>query len=828
MKRFLSIVLALGALGLAATSLGVLVVIGAYVYVAPELPSANTLKDVRLQVPLRVYTRDGRLMAEFGEKRRVPVLWEEIPPRVVQALLAAEDDRFFAHPGVDYQGIIRAALGVLRTGSLGGSGGSTITMQVARNFFMLGEQSSRERTIIRKMREIFLSIKIERELTKQEILTLYLNKIFMGQRAYGIGAAAEVYYGKTIDELELHEVAALIGLLPAPSAYNPISYPERAKVRRTYVLRRMRELGYIDGPEQALAQQQPLETFFHGPTVEVYAPYFAELARAAAVERLGDVAYTEGFKVVTTADSRLQPAAVLGVRRALLEYERRHGYKGRVGQIAWPPVEEPSSWAGLLAAYPQPGQLKIALVTSVKGQEADALLGDGRTVRLTWPGLEWAAPYINENVVGDKPEEAAEVVSQGDIIYVESLADGSWALGQIPEIQGAMVSLDPLDGAVVALCGGFDYSRSKFNRAFQARRQPGSAFKPFIYSAALENGFTAASVINDAPVVFEDAALETTWRPDNYSGRFHGPTRLREALINSRNLVSIRVLRAMGIAPAIEQLEHFGFDREELPADLSLALGSVTLTPLQLANAYAVFANGGFATQPYFIDRIVDSLGTTIYEVDPALAPWPDDANSIAMPDETDGSLTADEASEAAQVGDGPASRKSMLTASRVVPADNVYILTDMMRDVIRRGSGRRALVLERTDLAGKTGTTNDERDAWFSGFNANIVATAWVGFDQVRPMGLGEQGGVTALPAWIDFMRAALADTDEAVLPPPPGLVTVRISRESGLLARAGNPDTLFETFRSDEIPDLEPEFDANVFSLDDEGKEQEPESLF
>ncbi|NNF52203.1 MAG: penicillin-binding protein 1A [Gammaproteobacteria bacterium] len=818
MKRTFSILLTLGSMGLAAMSIGVLVVVAAYVFVTPDLPSANTLKDVRLQVPLRVYTRDGRLMAEFGEKRRVPVEWQDLPERVVDALLAAEDDRFFAHPGVDYQGILRAAIGVIRTGSLGGSGGSTITMQVARNFFNLGEQHSRERTIIRKMREIFLSIKIEKELTKQEILTLYLNKIFMGQRAYGIGAAAEVYYGKTIDELLLHEIAALIGLLPAPSAYNPISYPERAKIRRAYVLRRMQELGHITNEEMVLARQAPVETYFHGPTVELYAPYFAEIARAAAVEMLGDAAFTEGYRVVTTADSRLQPAAVLGVRRALLEYERRHGYKGQVAQLSWPPAMDASRWHELLAEYAEPGHLRIALVVEVAGQEARAVLGDGAAVTLAWPGLEWAAPYVTENVKGDAPEESADVLQPGDVIYVEALADGSWSLAQVPEIQGAMIALDPVDGAVVALCGGFDFSFSKFNRALQARRQPGSAFKPFVYSAALENGFTAASVVNDAPVVFEDSALETTWRPDNYSGRFHGPTRLREALINSRNLVSIRVLRSMGILPAIDQLVQFGFDRETLPADLSLALGSVTLTPLQLANAYTVFANGGFAAENYFIDRVLDSVGETVFQADVALAPWPAAAHKIPMSSEEDDETQLDSVADTA----------AMLTAARVVPAENVFILTDMMKDVIRRGSGRRALVLGRTDLAGKTGTTNDERDAWFSGFNANIVATAWVGFDQVKPMGLGEQGGVTALPAWIDFMRTAVADTQNADLPAPPGLVTVRISRETGLLARAGNPDVMFETFRGDEIPELEPEVEANVFTLDDEGEEQEPESLF
>ncbi len=796
-------------------ALGVLLAVGAYVYVTPSLPSANTLKDVRLQVPLRVYTRDGKLMAEFGEKRRVPVAWEDLPPRVINALLAAEDDRFFDHPGVDYQGIIRAALGVLRTGSLGGSGGSTITMQVARNFFNLGEQHSRERTIIRKMREIFLSIKIERELSKQDILTLYLNKIFMGQRAYGIGAAAEVYYGKTINELEINEIATLIGLLPAPSAYNPISYPDRARVRRAYVLRRMHELGNIDDAELAEAHAQPIATWFHGPTVEVNAPYFAELARSAAIERLGDGAYTEGYRVITTADSRLQTAAVRGVRRAILEYERRHGYKGPVARLEWPNSLEEDRWDELLVQYPQPGHLQVALVTAVGDQEASVLLVDGTKASLQWPGLEWAAPHVNENIVGDAPEKASDIVAAGDVIYVEQLQDGSWALGQVPVIQGAMVALDPLDGAVVALCGGFDYSQSKFNRAIQARRQPGSAFKPFVYSAALENGFTAASLINDAPVVFEDAALETTWRPDNYSGRFHGPTRLREALINSRNLVSIRVLRSMGISSAIGHIQAFGFDRETLPADLSLALGSVTLTPLELASAYTVFANGGFATEPYFIDRIIDSQGHMVFAPDPVLAPWPEQAHEIRMPE------------DAAEESEDPLPG-SMRLAPRVVPADNVFILTDMMKDVVRRGSGRRALVLGRTDLAGKTGTTNEERDAWFSGFNANIVTTAWVGFDQVRPMGLGEQGGVTALPAWIDFMRTALADTRESELPAPPGLVTVRISRETGLLARAGNQDTLFETFRGDTIPELEPELEASIFSLDLEDEEQEPESLF
>ena len=815
MKKLLSISLTLLALGLAVASLGILVAVGAYVYVAPALPSADALKEVRLQVPLRVYTRDGRLLSEFGEKRRVPLRWDELPPLVVNGLLAAEDDRFFEHPGVDYQGIARAAFGVLRTGSLGGSGGSTITMQVARNFFNLGEQHSRERTIIRKIREIFLAIKIERDLSKQEILTLYLNKIFMGQRAYGIGAAAEVYYGKTIDQLAVHEVATLIGLLPAPSAYNPISYPERARIRRAYVLRRMHELGHIDTAQLQEARAQPLATWFHGPTVEVDAPYFAELVRAAIIEQLGEEAYTEGFQVVTTLDSRLQPGAVRGVRSALLEYERRHGYKGPLDTLVWSPEQAAENWPELLETYPEPGHLRVALVTEVATQSANFRLKDGSEAVVPWAGLEWAAPHINENVVGDVPTAAGDVLSVGDVVYLEPLAGGAWSLAQLPEIQGALVALDPIDGAVVALSGGFDYSLSKFNRATQARRQPGSSFKPFVYSAALENGFTAATLVNDAPVVFEDAALETTWRPDNYSGRFHGPTRLREALINSRNLVSIRVLRAMGIAQALSHIEAFGFDRESLPADLSLALGSVTLTPIELAAAYAVFANGGYQVRPYFIDRILDSQDDVIFQSEPPLVP----ASELASAEPAE-----EQDPEFEPVPEAP----GMPLAPRVVAADNIYIISDMMKDVVRRGSGRRAMVLERGDLAGKTGTTNDERDAWFSGFNGNVVATTWVGFDQIRPMGAGEQGGVTALPAWIEFMRRALKDVPETELSAPPGLVTVRISRESGLLARAGNQDTLFETFRADAIPELEPEQETGIFSLDVEEEEQDPGTLF
>ena len=762
-----------------------LAAIGAYYYVAPSLPDPESLREVQLQVPMRVYSRDGLLLAEFGEQRRVPLRLDQIPERLQRAFLAAEDDRFFEHPGVDWQGLTRAAVAVALTGEPS-QGGGTITMQVARNFFL-----SREKTISRKVREIFLSFRIEHLLSKEEILELYLNKIFLGQRAYGVGAAAEVYFGKTIDALTLGEIALIAGIGRLPSIDNPVTNPERARARRTYVLRRMLETGVIDEAEWEAAMAEPVVSKVHGAQVRLAAPWVAEMARREMLERFGAEAYTRGYVVVTTVDSRLQPLAQAAVRSGLRSYDQRHGYRGPLARLDPVPATLEEA-AALLEGYPEPADLRAALVLSVDEEGAGVLVRGVGEARLAFADMAWARPYIDDDRAGAAPETTADVLAPGDVIMVRA-EEEAWQLAQAPDVQGALVALDPHDGAVVALSGGLDFEYSKFNRATQARRQPGSAFKPFVYSAALERGLTAATVIIDAPVVYDDPGLEDTWRPQNYTGRFYGPMRLREALVQSRNLVSIRLLERIGINFAAAHAANFGFPPEALPRNLTLALGSGTVTPLELATGYAAFANGGFLVEPYFIDRIYGPDEDLLYRHEPAWA-CATCENERAAAADTGDAATGDPAAELPVV--------EIEQPPRAVAADNAWLIDSMLRDVVTRGTGARARSLGRSDLAGKTGTTNDGRDTWFAGYNGDVVATSWVGFDQERPLGRGEAGGSTALPLWIDFMGPALAGTAPSVVPQPPGLVTVRISAETGELARAGEPGAIFETFRVGNVP--------------------------
>ena len=830
--------------------------VAAYLYLAPGLPEVDSLREVRLQVPLRVYSRDGRLISQLGAQRRIPVAFEDIPEDMVNAFLAAEDDRFFEHPGVDYQGLVRAGMMLLLTGERR-QGGGTITMQLARNFFL-----TRERTYVRKLREIFLALRVERELSKQEILTLYLNKIFLGQRAYGVGAAAEVYFGKTLDELNLAEIATIAGLPKAPSTDNPVNDPERARIRRSYVLRRMMETRYADQAQADEAEAQPLVSRIHGPTVQVAAPYVAEMVRSELLARDLPEIYTAGYRVTTTLDSRLQRAAIIALRQALLEYDARHGYRGPEGHLdifdepaatgvdidvpaetdesqphtsdleqadleqadlEQAETDSESEWAVILQAYPEIGSLAVALVLSTDEQKAEIFVRDHGVVTLPWTAMSWARPYIDDNQRGDAPESAADILTPGDVIRL-ALVEQGWRLTQIPEVQGAVTAIDPQDGGIVALSGGFDFFASKFNRAAQAKRQPGSSFKPFVYSAALDLNYTPATVIDDAPVVFEDDALEETWRPRNYSGIWYGPTLMREALVKSRNLVSIRILLDIGIPHALRYLDRFGFPRSALSRNLSLALGSAALTPLQMATAFSVFANGGFAVQPYIVQRIEDASGEMIYQADPPLACYEceqtrnrleadgaDDDDDESLPD-------LDDLPQDLIIHSDPAP-----AAPRVVESRNAYLIADMMRDVIRRGTGRRAMVLGRKDLSGKTGTTNDGVDVWFSGYNSRLVATTWVGFDNPRPLGVGEEGARTALPMWLDFMQVALRGMPESRLPAPDGLITVRISPDNGCLARAGDPRAIFEIVPREKIPDCKPEDSDRPFDYDQEAPDEE-----
>jgi penicillin-binding protein 1A len=758
------------------TVTGILLVLSLVLYakIEPQLPSIELLKDVQLQVPLRIYTSDRKLIAEFGEKRRTPVRIEDVPPDLIQAFLAAEDDRFFEHSGVDFQGLLRAGIELLRTGEKR-QGGSTITMQVARNFFL-----STEKTYLRKLNEILLAFRIEHSLSKQEILELYLNKIYLGHRAYGVEAAAQVYYGVDINQLSVAQMAMIAALPKAPSRINPINDPEAAIARRNYVLGRMYSLGYIDADTYNKALVEPDSATLHTVPVDVKAPYLAEMVRDEMVQRYGEDAYTSGFEVVTTIESSLQGMANRALRDTLLDYTRRHGYRGAEAHVDLAGVGV-AARPGLLVEYPAWGDVAAALVTVVADRSAEATLRDGSTITIAWDGLSWARPYKSVNVMGKAPDKAGDVLAAGDIIRVETDKEGKWQLIQLPQVQGALVSLRPGDGAIVALVGGFDFGLSKFNRATQAMRQPGSSFKPIIYSAALEKGFTTASIINDAPVVFDDNALDSTWRPENYSGKFYGPTRLRKALYLSRNLVSVRVLQAIGASYAADYAARFGFDSSQLPHDLTLALGSATVTPLQMARAYAVFANGGYLVDPYFIGRIEDARGQIVFSARPRVA-CPD------CPQGTEGAT--DEADAGSDL------------AKEVITPQIAWLMNSMLQDVILRGTGRRAAALGRSDLAGKTGTTNDQKDAWFCGYNPSLVTTTWVGFDKLDPLGRVETGGHAALPMWMQYMGEALAGSAVVKREPPDGLVTVRIDPKTGLLARSGQADAIFETFRVAEVP--------------------------
>ena len=745
-----------------------------YIKIEPQLPAIEILKDVQLQEPLRIYSRDRRLLAEFGDKRRTPVNIEEVPPALIDAFLAAEDDHFYEHSGVDIPGLLSAAFELARTGKKR-RGASTITMQMARNFFL-----STEKTYWRKLTEILLAFRIEGSLSKNEILELYLNKIYLGHHAYGIEAAAQVYYGRSINELTLAQMATIAALPKAPSRINPINSPEATVDRRNYILGRMYQLGFIQQAAYELAVAELDEAALHKVKAEASAAYVAEMVRHELAQRYGDSVYTSGLEVITTLDVALQGAANAAVHQDLLDYSRRHGYRGAEAHLDLE-KNAPEMWAAFLQEFPVLGGLQAGLVTGLGEQTADVLLEDGVTMSIPWDGMSWARPYLGVNRLGKSPKQAADILAAGDVVRVIQQDDGNWMLEQLPGVEGALVSLRPTDGAILALVGGFDFKLSKFNRATQAKRQPGSSFKPVIYSAALEKGFTPASMINDAPVVFDDPKLESTWRPENYSGEFFGPTRLREALYRSRNLVSIRILRAIGAGYAADYAERFGFTAAELPKDLTLALGSATVTPMQMARAYAVLANGGYLVEPYFIQTIYDAAGEVVFTANPVIVcpQCPETLDVINTPDEQQINL-----------------------APQTLTPQNVWLMTSMMRDVIQRGTGRKARVLGRTDLAGKTGTTNDQKDAWFSGFNHALVATTWVGFDKLEPLGRGETGGRAALPMWIDYMAVALEGVSEQKQEPPEGLVTVRIDPATGLLAGSGQTDAIFETFREENVP--------------------------
>lgn len=796
-------------------ALGAATLVGINYYLAPQLPEVNSLRDVQFQVPLQVYTTDEQLIAEYGDKKRTPVTYPELPKQLVQAITSAEDDRFFEHPGVDYQGLLRAAYYLATTGQKA-QGGSTITMQVARNFFL-----TKEKTYLRKLTEIFLSLKIERELSKEQILELYFNKIYFGNRAYGVASAAQVYYGKALNELDLAQVAMIAGLPKAPSRYNPLANTERAVIRRNYVLKRMHQLKHISTQEYELARSQPSTAKLHRSDLDLDAPYIGEMVRAHMYDLYGEKAYTNGYKVYATVESAMQKGADAALRKNLLAYDQRHGFRGPIKNITIEYDEENNintpKLQQTLRNFPIVAGLTPGIVIGLEDQSAQ-IQTRTTTITIPWQGLSWAKRYIEVNRQGPEPKTTKDILELGDLIYIRPLESteepNQWRLTQIPLVTGAIVSIDPNNGSLKALSGGFDFFYSKFNRATQAKRQPGSSFKPFVYSAALEKGFTPASLINDAPVVFDDPGLEASWRPENYSGKFYGPTRLRQALIKSRNLVSIRLLQSVGIKYAINHVSQFGFDAEVLPKDLSLSLGSAAVTPYELASAYTTFANGGYKVEPYFIERIEDHKGEIIFQADPYVVCHECDpsqpTDSIQQTDEMD----IDAALSVSAEDIAPAPK----LAPRVISEQNVYQITSMMRDVVNRGTGRRALALKRKDLSGKTGTTNDQRDAWFAGFNGNLVTISWTGFDDAQPLGNKETGSSAALPIWVDYMRVAMQGKAETPLTQPAGMITVKIDPETGLLASGQQENAIFETFRQAYAPqERAPDIDDSVTNHQD-----------
>jgi penicillin-binding protein 1A len=841
---------------------------GVYLFLSPNLPEIDSLKEVQLQTPLRVYSIDNKLIGEFGEKRRDPISIDESPQALINAIISAEDDDFYQHSGVDIKGLLRAISQLALSGEIQ-SGGSTITMQVARNFFL-----SREQTFSRKFNEILLALKIERYLSKPEVLELYLNKIYLGNRAYGVKAAAQVYYGLPLSQLSLAQTAMIAGLPKAPSTFNPIVNPNRALIRRNWILKRMASLKKITQEELDIALKEPVTARYHGQNLDLDAPYIAEAAREYALELFGKKAYINGYKIYTTVDSKLQLTAQKSIVTGLLNYDKRHGHRGPEDQ--WDPARlEPLDqsvnteetrpkllknanlipWLEKLKQIPNYGGLEPAVVIHVGEKQISALTALGTTVDINWAdGLSEAKPFVNENFAGKAPKSPAEVTAIGDVIRIFKREDQQWHFSQVPEVESALVSINPYDGSINALAGGFDFARSRFNRVTQAKRQPGSNFKPFIYATGFENGLSPASTINDAPIVIEDKSLEDAWRPQNSSGKFYGPTRLRKALYLSRNLISIRLLRTIGISKTIESMARFGMDTKSIPRNLSMALGSYVMTPLEVAMGYSVFANGGFKIEPYLIHHIRDRYDKILHKATPLVTP-DNKALAFKVIEAPAVALITEQTLEPVSIGQeslGNSNSEQIalstlaisandnasiieasetfivelesLPATRVLDERIVYMMNSIMRDVVKRGTGRRALVLGRDDIAGKTGTTNGPIDAWFSGFNDHTVTTTWVGFDDNKKLGRGEYGGISALPIWVDYMKVALAGVPDTIRPQPNGIVTIRVNADTGERARLSDPNGIYELFLKENAPaELQ---DIETITIDD--NTVSPEDLF
>jgi penicillin-binding protein 1A len=737
--------------------LGLLALFGAalVVYVTlPELPDIEGLTDVAFEEPLRVYSAQGSLIAEFGIQRRRAVAFRDLPPNLINAFVATEDARFFAHVGFDVIGLLRAAVHVARTGTMT-QGGSTITMQVARNFYL-----SRDKTVRRKLAELLLAMQIENTLTKEEILELYLNKIFFGHRAYGVSAAAEFYYRKPLDELSLAQMAMLAGLPKAPSANNPLSNPQRAKERRDYILTRMRTRGLISETRYREALAEPLTATHYRPEIEFEADYVAEMVRQEVVAHYGEeAAYSLGLMVHTTLDEPLQRAADAAMRDGLMAYNLRHGYHGPEATLAEAASLPPSQLDAALAERPRVPGLPVGVVTAVSPQQAEVYLGNGQVHQLTREQVAWARRYKTEDWRGPAPRRVADAVAVGDVIRLRQTDKGEWRLAQVPLVGGALVAMAPEDGAIKALSGGYAFKWSKFNRAVDTKRQPGSSFKPFVYAAAFEQGWTPASYVRDQP--FEMMGARGMWRPQNADGKFLGTIRIRQALTKSRNLAVIDLVNRMGADVARDYIQRFGFALESMPDNIVMALGAGAASPLEMATGFSVFANGGYRVQPYLIARIEDVHGNLLFNANAAracrdcwLAP-PDDGGARTLPD---GATAAP-------------------MAPQVIDPRIAYSIDSILKDVVTAGTATRARVLERPDIAGKTGTTNDSRDSWFAGYQPELVAVVWMGMDDNRPLGKGEWGGTAALGVWIDFMREALSGRPVATIKRPEGMVEVSLA---------------------------------------------------
>ncbi|RRZ89810.1 peptidoglycan glycosyltransferase/peptidoglycan DD-transpeptidase MrcA [Erwinia sp. 198] len=789
---------------------------GLYQYIQPQLPDVATLKDVRLQTPMQVYSADNELIAQYGEKRRIPLKLGQIPPEMVKAFIATEDSRFYEHHGIDPIGIFRAASIALVSGHAS-QGASTITQQLARNFFL-----SPERTLMRKIKEAFLAIRIEQMMSKDEILELYLNKIYLGYRAYGVGAAAQVYFGKNVDRLSLGEMAMIAGLPKAPSTFNPLYSPTRALSRRNVVLSRMLDQNYITQAQYDEARLSPLEAHYHAPEIAFSAPYLTEMVRQEMVKRYGDNAYNDGFKVTTTITRKLQLGAQKALQDNVLNYDMRHGYRGpasvlwKVGQTAWGRTEILKT----LKALPVYGPLFPAVVTEANREEATVLMRDGTSVTLNLAGVRWARPYKSDTVQGRTPTSVTEVVQPGQQIWVRQM-DTGWWLAQVPDVNSSLVSLDPHNGAVRALVGGFDFNLSKFNRATQALRQVGSNIKPFLYTAAMDRGLTLASILNDVPISRWDAGSGADWRPKNSPATYDGPIRLRQGLGQSKNVVMVRAMRAMGVDYAAQYLQRFGFPAQNIVHTESLALGSASFTPLQMVRGYSVMANGGFLVDPFFISKIEDEQGNTLFEATPKVACpecnlpviYGETQKAVALNEDSVENPTVSQQGANAvvpqpqleQVSQPP--QQDEQYAPHVINTPLSFLIKSAMNSNIFgepgwMGTGWRAgRDLKRNDIGGKTGTTNSSKDAWFSGYGPGVVTSVWIGFDDhrrdlgrttasgaIKDQISGYEGGAkSAQPAWDDYMKVALDGVPVQPLTPPEGVVTVTIDRRTGKLANGG-----------------------------------------